>query len=312
VSGSDLTVSGGTSATGQAGGADFIGLLTMRRSTLRGNMASVHAGTGAGVAVGGGASFSDQASVAKSTFDGNRVSAESNSSNATGVGGGIVANDLLMMDASTLSRNTVDSTSTGATQAASYGGGIYLTGAVASSITNSTIANNSAVGTADLVAGTSIAVGGGISSATNSLDIVDATIARSSVEGQGNTMIVLGGGIFRDSGALTLEASILARNVAPGGMGPNCFNAPTSDGYNVLGTDAGCGFGSMATDKLNKNPRLEQLGNNGGPTQTIGLKDGSPALNMIPKADCPISRDQRGVHRPQGRRCDAGSYEEKL
>jgi hypothetical protein len=38
----------------------------------------------------------------------------------------------------------------------------------------------------------------------------------------------------------------------------------------------------------------------------------SPAFNAIPKAACSVSTDQRGVHRPQGLRCDIGAYERKV
>ncbi len=51
--------------------------------------------------------------------------------------------------------------------------------------------------------------------------------------------------------------------------------------------------------------------NNGGPTQTMAPAPGSPARNAIPKAACAVARDQRGVRRPQGPRCDIGAYERK-
>jgi hypothetical protein len=61
------------------------------------------------------------------------------------------------------------------------------------------------------------------------------------------------------------------------------------------------------------------LANNGGPTQTIALLRGSPALNAIPKgqngcatATDRIATDQRGVKRPQGKKCDIGAYEKKV
>jgi hypothetical protein len=40
-------------------------------------------------------------------------------------------------------------------------------------------------------------------------------------------------------------------------------------------------------------------------------KASSPVVNAVPNANCPIKVDQRGVHRPQGPRCDMGAVERK-
>ena len=62
----------------------------------------------------------------------------------------------------------------------------------------------------------------------------------------------------------------------------------------------------------NVNPLLDPNGlqNNGGPTQTIALQAGSPAIDAIPIANCPAS-DQRGDPRTvRGyTACDAGAFE---
>jgi hypothetical protein len=53
------------------------------------------------------------------------------------------------------------------------------------------------------------------------------------------------------------------------------------------------------------------LQNNGGPTQTIALLNGSPAIDHIPAASCPAT-DQRGMTRPDDpseSTCDIGAYE---
>jgi hypothetical protein len=67
----------------------------------------------------------------------------------------------------------------------------------------------------------------------------------------------------------------------------------------------------QATDKRNVAPKLGSLGSNGGPTHTIPLLAGSPALSAIPAAQCAVPRDQRGVKGPQGPRCDIGAFERK-
>jgi hypothetical protein len=64
-------------------------------------------------------------------------------------------------------------------------------------------------------------------------------------------------------------------------------------------------------------PLLDPKGlqNNGGPTQTIKLIKGSPAIDAIPKGTngcgTEIKTDQRGVKRPQGKGCDIGAFEKK-
>jgi hypothetical protein len=58
----------------------------------------------------------------------------------------------------------------------------------------------------------------------------------------------------------------------------------------------------------NTDPKLSQLADNGGPTLTMALLPGSPAINAGDPADTP-STDQRGVPRPQGAGVDIGAYE---
>jgi hypothetical protein len=53
---------------------------------------------------------------------------------------------------------------------------------------------------------------------------------------------------------------------------------------------------------------LGPLADNGGPTLTHALDAASPAIDAADDAQCPAV-DQRGVTRPQGASCDAGSYE---
>jgi hypothetical protein len=113
-----------------------------------------------------------------------------------------------------------------------------------------------------------------------------------------------GGGIAlvgRDSGAITVHDTILANN-----PGKNCFTPVTSAGFN-LDSAKDCGFGATG-DLTVANPNLQTLADNGGPTQTMALVKGSPAVDAAdPK--CDVSTDQRGVTRPQGLRCDIGAFE---
>jgi hypothetical protein len=52
---------------------------------------------------------------------------------------------------------------------------------------------------------------------------------------------------------------------------------------------------------------LASLADNGGPTLTIALHSGSPAIDAIPAGYPPT--DQRGVARPQGSAADIGALE---
>ena len=57
-------------------------------------------------------------------------------------------------------------------------------------------------------------------------------------------------------------------------------------------------------------PGLGPLQDNGGPTQTMAIAPGSPAVDAVPStgAQCPAT-DQRGVRRPEGAGCDIGAFE---
>jgi hypothetical protein len=83
----------------------------------------------------------------------------------------------------------------------------------------------------------------------------------------------------------------------------------SSGGHNLVGSTAGCTFGHLGSDLLGKDPKLGKLSNNGGPTQTLALLRGSPAIDAVPVSACLVHVDQRGVKRPQGPRCDIGAYE---
>ena len=54
---------------------------------------------------------------------------------------------------------------------------------------------------------------------------------------------------------------------------------------------------------------LGALADNGGPTFTHALLEGSPAIDKIPEEDCKVGTDQRGVVRPQNLKCDIGAFE---
>jgi hypothetical protein len=204
------------------------------------------------------------------------------------------------MRASTVSGNTADATATGSHTASTHGGGLELIGGSSTNrIENSTIAGNAV----NSHASTSFAAGGGIESNAGTLTIVDSTISKNQAGERGGGLAVVG------PVTVTLEATIVAGNTAPPASGPDCRGTVHSTGHNLIGKTQGCTFQQVATDKLNQSPKLAALHNNGGPTQTMALQTGSPAIDAILKSACPLAVDQRGVHRPQGPRCDIGAYE---
>jgi hypothetical protein len=90
----------------------------------------------------------------------------------------------------------------------------------------------------------------------------------------------------------------------------------TSKGYN-LSSDNSCNFNGPG-DLNNTDPKLGTYGNYGGPTQTIPLLAGSPAIDAGNPKGCTdsnghlLTTDQRGYPRPDTEDktgCDIGAYE---
>lgn len=147
-----------------------------------------------------------------------------------------------------------------------------------------------------------------------SLYIANSTIS-------GNFAYDDGGGIDSAYYA-SIGGTIVANNTLYGGQNENCslrdpytpaYGTIYDQGYNL---ENGSDCFSPGTGSLqNADPKLGPLANNGGPTQTIALKLGSPAIDQIPTSDkalCQASgTDQRGYARPDAgeTNCDIGAYE---
>jgi CSLREA domain-containing protein len=160
--------------------------------------------------------------------------------------------------------------------------------------------------------------GGGLyNSGTATLNNV--TIAENSADNDANG-VGDGGGVFIPSGTVTLSNTIVADNTDKStGVNPrhnDCSGSVVSGGYNLVEDNSGCTIGGVATGNLiGVDPRLEALADNGGPTFTHALRKNSPAIDAGNPA-APASgvnaceaTDQRGTKRPQGPRCDIGSFE---
>jgi hypothetical protein len=99
----------------------------------------------------------------------------------------------------------------------------------------------------------------------------------------------------------------------PGG---NCLGTVFTKGYN-LSSDDTCDFGGPG-DLNNIDAKLGRLQDNGGPTETMALLPGSPAIDSGNPSGCPdvnghvLKTDQRGAPRPDKEDtggCDMGAYE---
>ena len=123
-----------------------------------------------------------------------------------------------------------------------------------------------------------------------------------------------GGGIL-NAGTLTMKSTLLAGQTS-GGSCDLSGGTATSDGYN-LDDDGSCALTATGdqSDVTNAGSYLGPLQNNGGPTPTIAMVTGSSAIDATPVNECtdafgsPVSTDQRGITRPQGKGCDIGAFE---
>ena len=141
--------------------------------------------------------------------------------------------------------------------------------------------------------------GGGIYNEA-SLQLTNATIAGNEV-GSGS-----GGGLRLAAGAAVLHNTLIAKNWKGSGTGATeddvsgAVNLQSS--YNLIGDGAGTNLtngvqGNQVGSASNPvNPLLAPLGDNGGPTQTMALLPGSPAIDAGDNSWA-SQTDQRGLPR---------------
>jgi hypothetical protein len=113
-----------------------------------------------------------------------------------------------------------------------------------------------------------------------------------------------GGGIRVGPGGVTIENTIVANDTAANGVGsnpgaftpgPDVDGTVTSNGHNLLGNSAEAVGFTGTGDQTGVNPMLAALANNGGPTETMALTPGSPAIDAGVAAGA--TTDQRGQPR---------------
>ena len=150
------------------------------------------------------------------------------------------------------------------------------------------------------IAGNSATAGAGGIVNNGTLATSNCTIAGNSANG--------GGGGFVNFGSATIGNSIVAGNTSV--FGPDVIGAFTSQGFNLIGnSSSSIGFG--ANDLVNVSPLLAALGNYGGPTSTVAVLPGSPAIDAGSNSlvSTGITTDQRGDPRIVNGTVDIGAFE---
>jgi hypothetical protein len=142
-------------------------------------------------------------------------------------------------------------------------------------------------------------------------------VALSSSTLSGNSARRLLGSFYKsgidNSSTLVVRNTIVANSLS---LGSNCSGSMTSKGHN-LSSDGSCPFTNTG-DLNNTDPMLGPLQNNGGPTETMALPPGSPAVDAGNPSGCTdgaghlLTTDQRGMPRHDREDtggCDIGAYE---
>ena len=221
-----------------------------------------------------------------------------NSCAATGDGGGIFnASGTMNISACTFDGNHADFD----------GGGIRINGGTVT-ITTSTFTN-----------GTTGFSGAGIRRYGGTVTVTNSTLSGNNAGGNGggfegnmtltnctiaNNSAANGGGAKPAGSTFT---NCIVYNNSAAGAGPDLDGGISSGGYNIIGNISGSG-GLSGTDQI-ANPLLSALANNGGPTQTMAIQCGSPAIDAANPATS--GTDQRGLPMFNVRR-DIGAFESQV
>ncbi len=259
--------------------------LTLRRSTVTGNSAI---GSGASNQndpwAGGIFNHDGVLTIEDSTISGNSAKAVAGPGGTSFAQGAGIANEIgqLVIRRSTISGNTsVASGSSSHNQAET--GGIANGNAATTSetIEDSTISGNvaTALGTPALTQA------GGMTFYGSPGSITSSTIVGNSAAVGANLVIFT---------PTTVRNTIIAD---PHGGGQNCANPVASAGFNIE-DGSSCKL-TQPSDRQNTDPLLSPAGlaDNGGPTPTIALEPGSPAVNQGLSGPGETT-DQRGLSRP--------------
>ena len=335
-------------ATSSGGAIDSTGTLTVNDSTLTSNGAadggaissegmltvnnSTFSSNGANNSGGAIASFSAPATITGGFFTGNNaayggvlennagtvtLTSDTLSNNTATTAGGAIENDSgpLTLNNTTIAGNIIYN---------GNGGGINNNAGTVT-ITNSTFSGNQLYSTGS---GGAIENSGGTVTASNStffdnsaaalggaidnesggkLSLTNATVSSNSAD----TSADKGGGIENNGGTLSLQNTIVAGNYD--NSGPDIGGVITTDnGNNLLGTAVNNAT-TIPTpgpnDVFSDTPMLGTLADYGGPTQTLALLAGSPAIGAGNASATNPATDQRGLPRVVNGSIDIGAFQ---
>jgi hypothetical protein len=285
--------------SGDGGGGIWdTGGSTLTNTVVSGNKALD--GIGGGIVNAGGSSSGLIERLSRVTVSGNQ---------ASGDGGGIYDYYGSSISQSTVSGNT----------AGGHGGGLWNFDGL--QIEQSLIANNRAVQgggfwnewrallTNDTFSGNVASGAGNAGGAFFESDVnsPDTSAQFNNVTISGNRSDD-GGGIANIGGGVTVHNTIIAGNRAvSGSTDTNCdVSLPLTDVGDNIDSGHTCGLNGPGS-RSNTNPRLGALASNGGPTRTMSLLSGSPAINAGSSPAPAV--DQRGVNRDS--RPDIGAFEKR-
>ena len=290
------------------GGINNSGTLTLSSSTVSGNWAAIpcvffirFCMISAGTASGGGIYNSGALIISNSIVSNNHAGSYCNSTRGCAAFGSGISNGgtVMMIKNSTLTGNSAGTACTSPAHCQVGVGGAFHTSGGTVTLNNSTVEGS----TAYRCSGVCDGMGGAIVNGSGNLTMNNSTVSGNSA-----------GGIF-NGGTAMLQNSIVANN-----SGRNCSGTMTSKGYN-MSSDNSCTFSfSNSGDRNNTNPMLGPLQDNGGPTPTMALPHGSPAIDAGNPSGCTdgsghlLKTDQRGYprHDPEDTRgCDMGAYEKQ-
>jgi hypothetical protein len=277
------TLSGNTAATqgGGGGSIDNFGSATVSKSLITNSFANGESIRGGGIENGGLLTIVNSSILANTT------------SGTANLGGGISNTSSLAVIGCTLSNNAAGIDS----QRPGQGGGIYNSGNLV--VRNSTFSGN------QVNLGVNDSGGGGVYSQMGLVMLAECTLSGNTA-GNGT-----GGGIAGVAGTIEVFNTIVAGNMASSAA--DVAGVLSSLGHNLIGIGEG-GSGYVDTDLVGTSarpldPRLGSLQENGGPTQTMALLPGSPAIDAGGLTDS--EWDQRGPGYPRlvHDTNDIGAYE---
>jgi predicted outer membrane repeat protein len=112
-----------------------------------------------------------------------------------------------------------------------------------------------------------------------------------------------GASLYLTSTSVTTLYNNIMANAVAGGECIASGSPSITGGYNLVEDGS-----AACLPLLTEDPQLGPLAENDGPTLTMALPSGSPAIDSGDDANCPPT-DQRGANRPQGSHCDIGAFE---